>query len=269
VRFIEEHVAKRAAAADATAKLHAGGLDAVVGGTDPKQKSKFDVGMVAAIGVALGSLATAISSFLAAFFGLGAWIPLGLAGIVLAISGPSMLIAWLKLRQRNLGPILDANGWAVNTLTKVNIPLGTSLTSLPSLPQGASRSLVDPFAPKTSPWPFLFGAIVVIAVIALSGYRFNIWHRIAPEHVPEYVTGDFEGPREAYAGEAFVEIKLTSGATSVQVQGLEGVATLDVDPTTKLVRVPLAKAVLGKKITLIDSVPERTLTHDILIVKKP
>ena len=33
---------------------------------------------------------------------------------MLAISGPSMLIAWLKLRQRNIGPILDANGWAVN-----------------------------------------------------------------------------------------------------------------------------------------------------------
>jgi len=26
-----------------------------------------------------------------------------------------MIIAWLKMRQRNLGPILDANGWAVNS----------------------------------------------------------------------------------------------------------------------------------------------------------
>ena len=45
-------------------------------------------------------------------------MPLGVVGLVLLISGPSMLIAFLKLRQRNLGPILDANGWAVNTMTK-------------------------------------------------------------------------------------------------------------------------------------------------------
>ena len=56
------------------------------------------------------------------------WMPIGFLGLLLLISGPSVLIAYSKLRQRNLGPILDANGWAVNTLTRVNIPLGRSLT---------------------------------------------------------------------------------------------------------------------------------------------
>ena len=42
------------------------------------------------------------------------WMPLGLLALMLLISGPSMLLAWLKLRQRNLGPLLDANGWAIN-----------------------------------------------------------------------------------------------------------------------------------------------------------
>jgi hypothetical protein len=56
-----------------------------------------------------------------------------------------MLIAWLKLRQRTLGPVLDANGWAVNGRVKVNLPLGTALTHLAALPAGARRTLDDPY----------------------------------------------------------------------------------------------------------------------------
>jgi len=44
-------------------------------------------------------------------------------------------MAGLKLRQRSLGGLLDANGWAVNTRAKINIPFGASLTGLTRLPQ--------------------------------------------------------------------------------------------------------------------------------------
>jgi hypothetical protein len=71
---------------------------------------------------------------------------------MLLISGPSMLIAYLKLRQRNLGPILDAGGWAVNTRAMLNIPFGATLTRVAELPQGAQRSVRDPFAEKKAPW---------------------------------------------------------------------------------------------------------------------
>jgi len=59
----------------------------------------------------------------------------------------------LKLRRRNLGPMLDANGWAVNAKAKMNVPFGRSLTAVATLPPGAQRDLVDPFAEKKSPWP--------------------------------------------------------------------------------------------------------------------
>ena len=72
-------------------------------------------------------------------------MPLGLIGLLLAISGPSMFIAWLKLRQRNLGPVLDATGWAINGHVKINIPFGGKLTQQAKLPAGASRSLIDPY----------------------------------------------------------------------------------------------------------------------------
>jgi hypothetical protein len=58
-------------------------------------------------------------------------IPVALIGIVIAISGPSMLIAWLKLRQRSLGPILDASGWAINGRMKVSVRLGGMLSQTP------------------------------------------------------------------------------------------------------------------------------------------
>jgi hypothetical protein len=79
-----------------------------------------------------------------------------------------MLIAWLKLRKRNLGPILDANGWAINNVAKMNIPFGASLTDLPKLPPGTEYSHEDPFAEKKSPWP----KIIVFLIILFIAYKF-------------------------------------------------------------------------------------------------
>jgi hypothetical protein len=172
VRWVEDTVAQRAAASDeaANAKLQGATAQTAAQATaagqaaGPPPKPKFDVGVVAALGVAVGGITAAIGAMMEAIFGLGYLMPLGLLGLVLLISGPSMLIAWLKLHKRNLGPILDANGWAVNALTRVNIPLGRSLTGLAELPKGASRELNDPFAPKKSVWRWLFPLLVVLAV---------------------------------------------------------------------------------------------------------
>ena len=117
--------------------------------------------------MAVGGIATFFSSILATFFGLGMWMPFGLLAALLAISGPSMLIAWLKLRQRNIGPMLDANGWAVNALARINVPFGGALTGVAALPAGASRSLRDPFAEKKTPWGFY----VFVAVLLVLGRR--------------------------------------------------------------------------------------------------
>jgi hypothetical protein len=68
------------------------------------------------------------------------------------ISGPSMLLAWLKLRRRNLGPVLDANGWAINGRARVNVAFGAAMTQLAAAAAGARRALDDPFADKRRPW---------------------------------------------------------------------------------------------------------------------
>jgi hypothetical protein len=89
---------------------------------------------------------------------------LALLGIMLVISGPAMLIAWLKLRQRNLGPILDANGWAVNGRVRMNVSFGKSLTHIAKLPEGSTPA-ADPFGDKPSPWPGLVKFVVIVCFI--------------------------------------------------------------------------------------------------------
>lgn len=131
----------------------------------------FDIGkfagIFAAAGLAIGAIGTVLAAVLSGFLGLVWWqMPLAILGIILAISGPSMLIAYLKLRGRNLGPILDANGWAVNTLAKINVPFGTTLTQVATLPKGAQRSRRDPFAQKGQPWGLYLFLLILIAALA-------------------------------------------------------------------------------------------------------
>ena len=136
----------------------------------------FDIakfaGIFAAIGLAVGALGTALAAMVSGLLSLHWWqLPLVVVGVMLAISGPSMLLAWFKLRRRNLGPILDANGWAVNTPALISIGFGAALTQLATLPKSAERSLRDPYAKKTKVWPWLL-AMVAIAAIAAGAYYY-------------------------------------------------------------------------------------------------
>ena len=165
VRYIEEQVAKRAADADAAATANLQSTTA----TAPAPSSKIDTGTLAAIGLVLTTLMGALGIIFTKIFGLPTWeIPVAFVGIMLAISMPSVIIAWLKLRKRNLGPILDANGWAVNAKAKMNVPFGASLTQIAVLPPGAQRDLVDPFAEKKKPWGLYVTLLIVLGILALA-----------------------------------------------------------------------------------------------------
>ncbi|MEI6464033.1 MAG: hypothetical protein WCQ89_04885 [Verrucomicrobiota bacterium] len=187
IRMIEEQVAKRAAAADAAAsgKLasaaeQAANADKAKPDAAPK---KVDVGAVAAIGVAITGAVSALTLILGYLFNLQPWqYPLVLVGLVAVVSGPSMVIAWLKLRQRTLGPILEGNGWAINGRVKINIPFGTALTDLAVLPANAKRTLEDPYEDKESArQQRQFIAIVIL--LALAGLAvFARWDRSQRGH---------------------------------------------------------------------------------------
>lgn len=167
-RMISEQIQKFAASKDKEleSKSATGVGDAAkVAESGGKPPAPFDAakfaGIFAAIGLALGAIGTAIATMVSSFLALSWWqMPLALAGILLFISGPSMLLAWFKLRTRNLAPLLDANGWAVNTNAKLSISFGSKLTSMAAIPAGSSRSLIDPYEHKSAArWYFLLALV--------------------------------------------------------------------------------------------------------------
>lgn len=118
--------------------------------TGDSKKQAFDIakfaGVFAAIGMAFGFIGSALVSLGKGIAALLWWqLILVIAGIILLISGPSCFLAWGKLRRRNLAPVLNANGWAVNARSLVNIRFGATLTEIAKLPR---LDLVDPEAIK-------------------------------------------------------------------------------------------------------------------------
>jgi hypothetical protein len=173
-RLIDDQITKRAQAADGAAHAQLAAVATDVTTADqtkpppkPPEKKPLDLGAIALVGTAIGGVSALVGGFLNALFGLGIWMPLGVLGVLALISGPSMLLAYLKLRQRNLGPLLDANGWAINTKAKLNVPFGAALTSVAKTPRGAMSAFADPFAQKHRPWR-LYLAVAAIGVLGYS-----------------------------------------------------------------------------------------------------
>ena len=174
-KSIEDMINKRAAEkdakvmAEANTKIQTAEIPAE--GKKPEVKPPFDIakfaGIFAAIGLALGMVGAAIGG-LFAWLGLHwyHWIIL-FAAIIIIISGPAMVMAWMKLRKRNLSPILNANGWALNARVLVNVKFGATLTSIAKYPIVKTK---DPFATKAPWWEKLLRWLVVIVCLGVVAY---------------------------------------------------------------------------------------------------
>lgn len=142
-------------------------------------ENKFDigksVGVFAAIGLAIGAIGTALATIFQAIFSLSWWqFPLVIIGLFLIISGPSVILAWLKLRRRTLGPLLEASGWAINGQVKINLLLGGLLTSKAQLPANAKRNLRDPMRISTKK-PIIILLLAIVIGIGITAAWF--WHK--------------------------------------------------------------------------------------------
>ena len=166
--------------ADATAKINAApttlpatpaeGADAAA---RPAAAPPFDIakfaGIFAAIGMAVGMIGTALVTLAKGLWELSWWqLVLVFLGILLLISGPAMVLAWLKLRRRNIAPILNANGWAVNAASKISIPFGETLTDMAKYPK---MKLKDPYAKKGMPaWAKVLITLLILAAAGAVWY---------------------------------------------------------------------------------------------------
>ena len=179
-KWVEDKINKSAAEKDAkafddmTAKA-----DATVANPNAEQKPAFDIakfaGIFAAIGMALGMIGTALAAVARGMSGLAWWQYLIIfVCILLVISGPSMIMAWMKLRRRNLAPVLNANGWAINADSIISVPFGLKLTEQVRFPFTQNPA-------KKSPAGKIFLVILLLIVLGLGGY--GIYKYITKEEV--------------------------------------------------------------------------------------
>ena len=154
--------------ADLTAKVQEGAKNPPAAGEKPKVQA-FDIakfaGIFAAIGMAVGYIGAFFTSVVGGFAALKWWQDiLAVLGILLVISGPSMFLAWTKLRKRNLAPVLNANGWAINADVMVSVVFGNTLTTQAQFPL---LQLVDPSVKKKMPcWAKWLIGVVAAAIVA-------------------------------------------------------------------------------------------------------
>ncbi len=200
IKLVEDQIEKFASAREKAVQEKAAAGMATAAKTAQEGKplvaqQAFDVGktvgIFAAIGLALGAIGTAVAAIIGAFMALPWWQkPIALVAVMILISGPSMIIAWLKLRQRNLGPILDANGWAINGRASINIPFGGALTDVAHLPANSERSLTDPYAEKkhTGQYAAVLVVLLIIAAAAYGWYHYRKSADAKPAPAPAPIT---------------------------------------------------------------------------------
>lgn len=178
-KWVEDKINKSAAEKDAktfddmTAKV------ATAADPNAEKKSAFDIakfaGIFAAIGMALGMIGTALVKVGEGMKDLPWWQYLIIfVCILLIISGPSMIMAWMKMRRRNLAPVLNANGWAINADSIISVPFGLKLTEQVRFPFTKNPA-------KKNPAGKIFLVILLLIILGLGG--FGIYKYITKEEV--------------------------------------------------------------------------------------
>ena len=154
--------------ADMTAKLQTPPAAGQSAPAQPFDVAKF-AGIFAAIGLAIGSIGTFLTSLLSEVKEMHAWALLIVPAILIVVSGPSMILAWMKLRKRNLAPLLNANGWAINADAIISVLFGNTLTEQAQFPV---LKLADPHAKikklsKGGKWTIAIAALLLGIAVAL------------------------------------------------------------------------------------------------------
>jgi len=95
-------------------------------------------GLLMGGGVAIAALGSGLAIVVNQLGGMSGLELLVGFGIALAlVIAPTALLAWLKLRRRNLAVLLEAGGWAVNDPLRLSYRLRRLITREPSLPKGS------------------------------------------------------------------------------------------------------------------------------------
>jgi hypothetical protein len=168
---------------DATsATVEAGAVPAV---KPPRMEGAALASSVAAIGIAVGLVGSAVGGLVSAVSGMPPWRALlGVLAIFLAVSGPSVVLAWFKLRARDLGPLLNACGWAVNSRIRITFRLGHAFTRAACPPPGSELELGDAYAEshRGRHWMLILLGVALVLYLYWRLDWLNRWLPAAWEH---------------------------------------------------------------------------------------
>lgn len=99
-----------------------------------------------------------------------------LVGIVLLVAFASGFLGWLRLRRRDMSPLLEANGWAVNVPLALTRELGLLFTRRPALPG-------DPVVSSRWRWILLL-AFLLVTLLMWDEARLRLRRRFLRPRAP-------------------------------------------------------------------------------------
>lgn len=111
-------------------------------------------------GVAVAALGSSVA-FVTKTFAAMKWYAIlaGLGGAVLAVMLPISIVAIVKLRRRDLSPMLEGAGWAINTRMQVTSDQARAFTQRPKYPHGAQGIA------RTRWWVVVLGVVLAVGMV--------------------------------------------------------------------------------------------------------
>ena len=126
---------------------------------------------VATLGIALSFIASAVAGIASALTSTPLWkTALVVLGIICVVSVPSVILTWLKLRARDLAPILNASDWAINRSIGFTARIGAFFTQKASYV--GKRFVCPPMRHRLSWAHILLILTILLLVIGISGWFF-------------------------------------------------------------------------------------------------
>ena len=120
--------------------------------------------MLLGAGVAIAALGSALA-YITKTLANTHWLAIliGVLVAVLLVMIPVSLVAFIKLRKRDISAILEGSGWSINARMRLTRRQGKAFTKKPSYPKGAKG------VPRMG-WRLAVAAIVVLGILVAGGY---------------------------------------------------------------------------------------------------
>ena len=140
--------------------------------------------IVAGGGVAFAALGSSLAYAASKIKDINGWDIAKLLAVLLAlVAAPTIIVAVVKLRRRNMSALLEACGWAVNIRMRLTATLGKLFTELPPLPKDATKRRLDlakiflARVPQTKRSTRKIAVVVVIVIVValVLAYCYSVW----------------------------------------------------------------------------------------------